>query len=45
MASSTTRLIVVLIAAAIVVAWVALACEDCDSGARHLLRELARVVR
>lgn len=45
MASWTTRLIVVLLATAVVVAWVALACEDCDVGARHFLRQLTRVLR
>jgi hypothetical protein len=39
------RLIVLVVVTAVLVGWVALACEDCDSGARHLLRQLARVLR
>lgn len=41
----TSRLLVMVLITAAVVAWVALACEDCDTGARQFLRELARALR
>jgi hypothetical protein len=44
-ASSTARIGVVVIVTAIVVAWVAFACDHCGAGARHFLRQLARAIR
>jgi hypothetical protein len=40
-----TRLIVIVLATFALAAWVALACDDCDTGARHFLRQFVRVLR
>lgn len=45
MLSSPNRLIAILVVTLVVVAWVALACEDCGPAGRHFLRQLVRFLR
>jgi hypothetical protein len=44
MAASSTKLIVIIILTVLAVSYVAVACEDCSTGARQMLRELARAL-